>query len=295
MGLLKARCAVVVVAVAVAVIAVAGCGRGGTSTRTGTSTSTSTSTSTGTSTSTSTGAGTGTGRGAGTGEGTSERWGEAEGLKYLELVQGGARLEDRLPMLVMLHGRGDRPRRDYLPELGLELRLVMPQAPTPLLDGFSWFDYRATDQRPEALAAGIAAASDRLATAIARLARRLPTRGRVIVSGFSQGGMLSYALALRNPALFERSLPLSGLLPPSLWPERPEPGVRYPPIRACHGTADTLVPFEPARALISALQARGFDAELTEFPGVRHTISPAMLERLQTELGRSVAELSKLP
>jgi phospholipase/carboxylesterase len=131
--------------------------------------------------------------------------------------------------------------------------VILPQAPTPYSDGFSWFGYSAAGGQPAELAVGIAVASDRLAAAIGRLTRGLPTRGRVIVTGFSQGGMLSYALALRSPALFELALPMSGLLPASLWPDRPEPGVRYPPIRACHGTADTLVPFEPAHALVAAL------------------------------------------
>ena len=47
--------------------------------------------------------------------------------------------------------------------------------------------------------------------------------GKVVVTGFSQGGMLSYALALHHPELIEYALPISGMLPEVLWPTTPPP------------------------------------------------------------------------
>src|SRR5688500_3007749 len=36
-------------------------------------------------------------------------WGRAAGLRYLERCLGGARPDDALPLVIMIHGLGDRP------------------------------------------------------------------------------------------------------------------------------------------------------------------------------------------
>jgi phospholipase/carboxylesterase len=208
-----------------------------------------------------------------------EGWGRAADLTYLERVLGGGDASSPMPMLIMIHGLGDRPRQDWFggaEAIDTPLRLIMPQAPTPYYDGFAWFPFRAGGNDPHALGRGIAEAADRLARAIELLRERRPTVGRPIVAGFSQGGMLSYALALRRPELVELSHPISGLLPEPLWPKNKPAGARYPRIAAMHGDADELVPIEPTRRLTSHLRALGHDVELREFPGVGHTITAAM-------------------
>jgi phospholipase/carboxylesterase len=207
-------------------------------------------------------------------------WGRAAGYEYLERTLGGGDPAAPMPMLILIHGLGDRPSHDWFAgadAIDTPLRLIMPQAPTPHGDGgFAWFPFRARGNDPDALARGISAASDRLARAIAVLAARRPTRGAPIVAGFSQGGMLSYALALRHPEIVSFSHPISGLLPKPLWPASKPAGTRYPPIAAMHGDADALVPIAGDRELSAHLRALGYDAQLREFPGVAHTITPAM-------------------
>src|SRR5689334_18699335 len=68
-------------------------------------------------------------------------WGRAGSLRYLERVLGGGDPAQPLPMVVMIHGMGDAPRLDWFTaadEIKVPLRLIMPQAPTPYYDGFSW-------------------------------------------------------------------------------------------------------------------------------------------------------------
>jgi phospholipase/carboxylesterase len=221
----------------------------------------------------------------------AEGFGRAAGLVYFEEVVGNASAADRLPLIVLLHGRGDRPRPQYLPlALPRSVRVIMPRAPEPFgEDGYSWFTYRANQASSDQLARAIDSAAERVAAAIEVLRARRPTLGAPIVGGFSQGGMISYALAVGHPKLLQIVLPLGGLLPEALWPKRalPKPG-QAPKIRAAHGTRDTLVPFARARATATALAERGYDVTLLEEDGVAHAISPRMVEMLNRELAAAL-------
>ena len=185
-----------------------------------------------------------------------------------------------MPLAILIHGLGDRPRRDWLPSaanIETPVRLIMPQAPTPYYDGFAWFPYRIRGNDPVALARGIAGRSRtiwRARSPSLRLDR--PTVGRPFVMGFSQGGMLSYQLALHHPEVVELSLPMSGMLPESLWPAAKPAGTRFPRIVALHGDADEIVPIAPARALVARLRTLGYDSGAARVPGVEHHITPAM-------------------
>lgn len=213
-------------------------------------------------------------------------WGRVEGLRYLEMLQGETSVERALPMVVLIHGLGDKPHRRWLDVVTLDVpaRVVMPEAPTPAGEGFSWFPYRVGQNEPHALARGIVAACDQLARALAKLKKERPTLGKPIVTGFSQGGMLSFALALRHADLVQQALPISGGLPEPLWPSTRSTGARSPPIFALHGTADTVVPFEPTQRLIAHLRALGHDARLMPFAGVGHEITPEMSAVIRTKL-----------
>jgi phospholipase/carboxylesterase len=215
-----------------------------------------------------------------------EGYGRAAGLRYLERCLGPCTKDAAMPLAILIHGLGDRPRPKWLrsaSNIETPVRLIMPQAPTPYYDGFAWFPYQVRGNDPVALARGIAGAAEQLARAITELAGRRPTVGRPFVMGFSQGGMLSFQLALHHPEVIELSVPMSGMLPESLWPQTKTAGTRFPRIVALHGDADEIVPIAPDRALVARLRTLGYDAELREYPGVEHTITPAM-EAVAVEL-----------
>jgi phospholipase/carboxylesterase len=223
-------------------------------------------------------------------------WGRAAGLKYLERTLGGGDPTSPMPMLILIHGLGDRPSRDWFTgadAIDTPLRLIMPQAPTPKYEGFAWFPFRVGDNEPDALARGIATAADRLARAITSLQAERPTLGQPIVAGFSQGGMLSYALALRHPQLVALSHPISGMLPEPLWPEGKPAHESFPRIAAMHGDADAIVPIDAARRLTAHLRKLGHDAELREFAGVAHTIDAAMTAHSVALLNAAARDLGR--
>jgi phospholipase/carboxylesterase len=204
-------------------------------------------------------------------------WGRVAGLRYLEAVHGGAAASEQLPLVMLIHGLGDEPRADWLDLVPRDLRarIVMPRAPTPVDRGFSWFPYHAGSNRSEALVKHIAARAEQLANALATLRTQRPSLGLPIVAGFSQGGMLSFALAARHPEKLSLAIAISGTLPAALWPDRPA-DARIPLIRAFHGSADSTVPIAQTRRLVEQLRKLGYDIVLREYPQVGHKLTQDM-------------------
>jgi phospholipase/carboxylesterase len=203
------------------------------------------------------------------------REGQQDGIYYLEVVIGDAALDDPLPMVVVLHGRGGRAEVPGGPFLGLThpVRVIVPQAPDRLGSGFEWLPVYVGQGLVDRLSSTLFAQASRVANVVRSLANERPTVGRVIATGFSQGGLLTMTLALYHDDLIGEAFPLSCWLPPPLEPVYMRADLDYPRIRSMHGTADTTIPFEPTRSLFSRLAAIGFDVALHPFPGVTHTIS----------------------
>lgn len=206
------------------------------------------------------------------------QWRTAAGIRYLEFTTGGAAPGDALPLLVYMHGLGDRPRGGWWPTLAVPARIVFPQAPTPYGRGFSWFDFHGTAGDPAGRARAISEAAAGVARMLQTLTKERPTLGRPVVSGFSQGGMLSYALALRHPESISRAIPVAGSLPPGLW----KPAAKDPPapIEAWHGDADDVVPLPPTQAMMASLSSHP-GVRLHVIPGMRHSIPPTAMSQLQ--------------
>jgi phospholipase/carboxylesterase len=203
------------------------------------------------------------------------------GVRVTEVVLGRASLDDELPMVVYLHGRGSRPE---LPKGDHEdtppVRMVFPWAPDRLGDGYSWFPVSITEgYDPKVLGYHIQRRADQLAHVIKRLMYTRPTEGRALVAGFSQGGMLTFGLALHHPDLFDGAYPIAGWFPLHLVDSVIDPTRRYPEIRALHGDRDPVVPMRQTRAVVERLAALGLDATFDAHRARRHHTTDAMRER----------------
>jgi phospholipase/carboxylesterase len=110
---------------------------------------------------------------------------------------------------------------------------------------------------------------------------------RIVLGGFSQGSVMSYALGLGatrpRPAGI---VALSGFLPESpgwvLDFERP-----LPPVAIGHGTYDPVIGVEWGRAARDRLEAAGGEVLYREAP-LPHTIDPAFVPELQEWLVRAL-------
>ena len=184
----------------------------------------------------------------------------------------GARVEQTLPLVVVLHGYGATPDDilGLVDGLQIPARLWAPRAPTPVGPGWSWFPLSHATAFAD-VAAGILAARDLVAASIVDETRTHPTCGRPIVVGFSQGGVLSWALAGMTNPVVGLALPVAGALPEALRPARRPASA--PRVRAFHGDADPRVSLADDRSTAAAFGGAGFDQTLKVYAGVGHTIA----------------------
>lgn len=208
---------------------------------------------------------------------TSAPLDQAAGLGVTEVVTANGDPGAELPLVVALHGLGDRGSSyiTLFTALPVAVRVVALDGPDASGDGFSWFPRGASLDRA---GPGITSAAARVAAAIRALRAARPTRGEPIVTGFSQGGAVSYALALRHPDVVGAAIPIGGWLPRDAWPS-PLPQ-KHPSILGLHGLDDTRVPVDSARELVEQLVRDGYPAELEVEPNVAHAVSRKERTRL---------------
>lgn len=224
----------------------------------------------------------------------SARYASAADMEYLEVIHVPPNSPEaarpgpdaQLPMLIAIHGLGDTPEnfQHVISDLPVTVRVIIPRGLDPVDDGFSWFPLRARSSDVAGLSKGIASAADRLARLIAELQRSRPTTGRPVVTGFSQGGMLSFALAVYHPEVIAMAVPVGGWLPPPLWPSALPERRPLPKIVALHGEADPAVKFIPTREAVEHLEKLGWPAILKPYPEVGHAIPPKMRRELYLQL-----------
>ncbi|HRI50646.1 MAG TPA: dienelactone hydrolase family protein [Pseudomonadota bacterium] len=222
--------------------------------------------------------------------------GEIAGVRYLEHMTGGARPDERVPMIVALHPMSGDPA-DLLQLLRgyrRRARLILPYG-HPSGGLYIWYD----SVREDVAAPVVTREADRLAAALTALAAARPTVGSPLVTGFSQGGILTFALAVTHPEALAAAFPISGLLPPSLYPSaalssRPRPAT-LPPVAAFHGASDLAVPTRSARASIAELRRAGYTAELREYAGVEHDISDEEQGEIWERIGQAADGLTARP
>jgi phospholipase/carboxylesterase len=188
--------------------------------------------------------------------------------------------------LVLFHGRG-ADEHDLFPLLDAldpDRRLAgyTPRGPLALPPGGAhWYAVpRVGFPDPESFHVGYAAASEWLDA--------LPfPADRVVLGGFSQGAVMTYALGLGagrpRPAAL---LALSGFIPTvDGWEPDLEPP--FPPIAIVHGEYDPLISVEFARQARAVLEQAGAEVLYREVP-VDHTIDPAVLPALRQLVAASV-------
>lgn len=192
----------------------------------------------------------------------------AERLESLILDPPGAATAS----VIWLHGLGadGYDFEPLVPELGLRergVRFVLPHAPqrpVTINGGYvmrAWYDIRWPDLRREADAAGIGASVAAVNALIAaELAQGIPAE-RIVLAGFSQGGVIVLQAGLNHPQRLGGILALSTYLalPEAL--AEPAPPGRATPIFMAHGREDTVVPFGVAEASYEHLRGLGCSVE----------------------------------
>lgn len=111
---------------------------------------------------------------------------------------------------------------------------------------------------------------------------------KLVVLGFSQGGVMAYALALRDPVRFSALVALSSWLPAELadrLPRRPDSVAL--PVFVSHGTEDPMIPVARAQESNDRLVELGYVPIYREY-AMQHEIRPEPLRDLLAFLDERV-------
>lgn len=193
---------------------------------------------------------------------------------YRVMVPDDLREEERLPVVLFLHGAGERgddneaqlrhfPDRMVRADYRERFRsiVVAPQCAR----GAMWIPVRWGDDRTEPGALD----SPWLDVALAALRKTLEEVAhdpdRIYLTGLSMGGFGSWHLSSREPGLFAAVAPICG----GGYPETAG-ALTDLPIFAWHGGADRVVPPSRSHEMVDAARRAGGTVHYVELPGVGH-------------------------
>ena len=191
--------------------------------------------------------------------------------------------EGPFPTILALHGWG-ASAQDLLglaPYLhGGEALVVCPEGPVAFeiqqgYVGHGWFPIRTgRPPDPSEFASGAAL----LRGFLDEMLRRYPVNPRkLVVLGFSQGGVMAYDLVLKDPERFAGLVALSSWLPPEMTASiarRPE--LAQLPVFVAHGSEDPMLPVAMGQASRDSLLQLGVPATYREYP-MGHEVRPELL------------------
>ena len=185
-------------------------------------------------------------------------------------------------LLVLMHGVGSNADdlfglADYVPA---NFHVLSLQAPNPMgPQAYAWFMFSVNPDGTRRIDVAQEAASRTLvAQTVAAASAQLGVPAqRVIVGGFSQGGIMSLSLLLTQPHLLAGVCVWhSRLLPEALAQQVAAVQLQGRGAWVSHGTVDNVIPLASAHAIRTHLQALPVALRYEEYP-CAHTIHPQEL------------------
>lgn len=182
-----------------------------------------------------------------------------EPLNFLLFIPtcGAAKTEAGFPLLLFLHGAGER---------GDNIEAVKVHGPPMLVETEqkeTWPFLTVSPQCPE----GKYWSPEQLLQLLDYVVANYPVDpDRVYVTGLSMGGFGTWMLLALDPARFAAAAPICGGGDPGQ-----AENMLDVPIWVYHGASDSVVPVELSEAMVKAIWEKGGkNIKLTEYPGVDH-------------------------
>lgn len=198
-------------------------------------------------------------------------------LKYL-IREPKVKL-DKNPLLLLLHGYGsnDADLFSFSTELPDEYYVVAARAPYDLQYGsYAWYAINFdADENKFSDVEQAKKSRDLIVTFIDELIQNFPIDAKnITLVGFSQGSILSYAVALSYPEKVQRVVAMSGYVNPEMAIENyAENDFTNLKIFASHGTVDQVIPIDWARKVKPFLDNLEIKNVYKEYP-VGHGVAP---------------------
>lgn len=181
------------------------------------------------------------------------------------------------PLLLLLHGIGSNEEDLFGLAPYLDKRFLMISARAPVVMGpgsYGWFNIEFT---PFGMVADVEQAKRslrQLAEFIDELVETYGVEGRcVYLMGFSQGAMMSLAVALTEPEKIAGAVIMSGRFPAQVLEESHDAqALKGKPFIVTHGIYDPVLPIEHGREVRESLEALGVELTYREYP-MGHEVS----------------------
>jgi phospholipase/carboxylesterase len=208
---------------------------------------------------------------------------------------------DPTASVIWLHGLG-ADGNDFVPivpELKLPatlaLRFLFPHAPVrkvTINNGVAmraWYDIAAADLNSRADVAGVRQSQAEVEALIAREKTRGIAASRIVLAGFSQGGVIALHTAIRHQERLAGVIALSTyLVLADRLVDEAAAANRDLPIFMAHGTADPVVRFEWGDTSRRALVANGYRVDWHTYR-MEHSVCMEEIEAIGTWLVQTLA------
>ena len=223
-------------------------------------------------------------------------------LPHIELATG----DNPAATVIWMHGLG-ADGWDFVPivrELEIEdmaLRFIFPHAPVrpvTINNGYemrAWYDIAQSDIARVPDEAGIRESQRSIEAFIERERGRGVPPARIVLAGFSQGGVIALQTGLRYRERIAGIVALSTYLALEDSLEREAAGAnRTTPIFMAHGTQDPVIPLQLGEASRQALAARGYEVEWHTYP-MPHAVCAEEVEAIGDFLARVTGAEGEAP
>lgn len=202
-------------------------------------------------------------------------------------------LTSNAPLLIMMHGYGsdENDLFSFATELPEELFIISVKAPYPMQPyGNAWYAINFDAERGKWNDNEQAKASrDLIAKFIDEAIATYPVdENKVSLLGFSQGSILSYAVALAYPEKVKNIVALSGYIVEDIFPEDIKTkDYSNLDFYCSHGSVDQVIPVDWARQTPAFLNNLKIKNQYSEFP-VGHGVAPQNFYELKTWLAERI-------
>lgn len=195
------------------------------------------------------------------------------------LIREPKTVKDKNPLILLLHGYGSNEEDlfSFASELPEEYYVISVRAPYDMMYGsYAWYAINFdADENKFSDHEQARESRDLIAKFIDELVANYPIDANdIALIGFSQGCILSYAVALSYPEKVQRVVAVSGYLNLDIATENyANNDFSKLKIFASHGTVDQVIPVDWARKAKPVLDRLGIETIYKEYP-IGHGVSP---------------------
>ncbi|NMH28574.1 alpha/beta hydrolase [Flavobacterium silvaticum] len=198
--------------------------------------------------------------------------------------------KEKTPLLILLHGVGSNEQNMFSMANSFPADFLVVSARGPITLGpnaFAWFQVEFTPDGPIINKEQAESSRKQLIQFIADLKKTEDfDPSQVYLLGFSQGGIMSYSVALTEPSAVKGIAVMSGRLLPEIKPiVASENNLEKLKVFISHGTNDQVLRFQYARDAVGYLKNKGINPEFHSYQD-GHAINPEMLRDVVEWLGK---------